>query len=195
MTPEQNKSNASHSSTITLAIDIGGSGIKGLLLNQSGHPMSERVRMVTPKPATPQAIVPLISDIAEKEELSVPYASKLLAILRRADLVSAARGRGGGFQISRKPSEINLLEVITALGGPLIDEEHCQKFSGQKDTCVHTGNCSVMFVLGGLAGYIGDFLASTTLEDIINGDVLSRVQKIESKLPSPASNIEAGKVE
>ena len=65
MTPKRNKSNASHSSTITLAIDIGGSGIKGLLLNQSGHPMSERVRMVTPKPATPQAIVPLISDIAE----------------------------------------------------------------------------------------------------------------------------------
>lgn len=65
MTPKQNKSHATPSSTITLAIDIGGSGIKGLLLNQSGQPMSERVRMVTPKPATPQAIVPLILDIAK----------------------------------------------------------------------------------------------------------------------------------
>jgi polyphosphate glucokinase len=65
MTPAQNTSNASHASTITLAIDIGGSGIKGLLLNQSGQPLSERVRMVTPKPATPKAIVPLISDIAK----------------------------------------------------------------------------------------------------------------------------------
>lgn len=65
MTPSQNTSHASLSSTITLAIDIGGSGIKGLLLNQSGQPLSERVRMVTPMPATPQAIVPLISDIAK----------------------------------------------------------------------------------------------------------------------------------
>ncbi|WNM60489.1 ROK family protein [Candidatus Nitrospira neomarina] len=65
MTPAQNTSNASHASTITLAIDIGGSGIKGLLLNQSGQPLSERVRMVTPKPATPKAIVRLISDIAK----------------------------------------------------------------------------------------------------------------------------------
>ena len=65
MTPKQNKSHATHSSTLTLAIDIGGSGIKGLLLNQSGQPMSERVRMVTPQPATPQAIVPLILDIAK----------------------------------------------------------------------------------------------------------------------------------
>ncbi|MCA9500823.1 MAG: ROK family protein [Nitrospira sp.] len=65
MAPKPNTSTTSHSPTITLAIDIGGSGIKGLLLNQSGHAMSERVRMVTPKPATPKAIVPLISDIAK----------------------------------------------------------------------------------------------------------------------------------
>ncbi len=64
MTPTKNTSHASHASTITLAIDIGGSGIKGLLLNQSGQPLSERVRMATPKPATPKAIIPLISDIA-----------------------------------------------------------------------------------------------------------------------------------
>ena len=64
MPPKQSKSKTSNSSSITLAIDIGGSGIKGLLLNQSGQPLSERVRMVTPKPATPKAIVPLISDIA-----------------------------------------------------------------------------------------------------------------------------------
>ncbi|MFZ1746593.1 MAG: ROK family protein [Nitrospirales bacterium] len=65
MTPKQNKSHALHPSPITLAIDIGGSGIKGILLNQSGQPMSERVRMITPKPARPQAILPLISDIAK----------------------------------------------------------------------------------------------------------------------------------
>ncbi len=65
MSPKQNTSTASHSSPITLAIDIGGSGIKGLLLDQSGQPLSERIRMVTPKPATPQAIVPLIVEIAQ----------------------------------------------------------------------------------------------------------------------------------
>ena len=40
---------------ITLAIDIGGSGIKGILLNQSGQPVTERIRIATPQPATPQA--------------------------------------------------------------------------------------------------------------------------------------------
>lgn len=49
---------------ITLAIDIGGSGIKGILLNHSGQPVSERIRMATPQPATPQAIWPIIAEIA-----------------------------------------------------------------------------------------------------------------------------------
>lgn len=62
MPPRRNNTKASHSS-ITLAIDIGGSGIKGILLNRSGQPVTERIRMATPQPATPQAIVPLISEI------------------------------------------------------------------------------------------------------------------------------------
>ena len=64
MAPRQNKTTVSHS-LITLAIDIGGSGIKGILLNGSGQPVTERLRFVTPQPATPLAILPLISEIAD----------------------------------------------------------------------------------------------------------------------------------
>lgn len=111
-----------------------------------------------------------ISDIAEKEGLSVPYASKLLSILRQKDLVSSVRGRGGGFCIAREPEEINLYEVITALGGPLIDPDHCDRFTGQLEECVHSDNCTVHHVLGGLAGYIGRFLSQATLADLLAGN-------------------------
>lgn len=111
-----------------------------------------------------------ISEIAEREGLSVPYASKLLAILRRAGLVTAERGRGGGFSIAREPKDINLYEVMTALGGPLIDPSHCQKYSGQLGECVHIGKCSISDVLGGVAGYVQTFLSQTTLEDLINSE-------------------------
>ncbi len=113
-----------------------------------------------------------ISDIAEMEGLSIPYASKLLAILRRAGLVTAERGRGGGFTIAREPGEINLYEVLTALGGPMLDPNHCGRYTGLLDQCVHVGNCSVHDVLGGLAGYVQDFLSSTTLADMISKDKL-----------------------
>ncbi|HOP08057.1 MAG TPA: Rrf2 family transcriptional regulator [candidate division Zixibacteria bacterium] len=110
-----------------------------------------------------------ISDIAEAEGISVPYASKLLSMLRKTELVAAERGRNGGFWITRKPSEINLHEVIIGLGGPLIDPDHCSKMTGNQEKCVHGSKCSVHDVLGGLAGYVATFLMETTLQDLIDG--------------------------
>jgi len=123
-----------------------------------------------------------IPEIAEKEGLSIPYTSKLLSILRKAQLVKAIRGRKGGFCISRSPKSINLLEIITALGGPLIEPMHCSKFSGQMETCVHLEKCSVMYVFSGLAGYIGDYLHETSLDDILNGNILEKVKRIRSNV-------------
>jgi len=111
-----------------------------------------------------------IAEIAEIEGLSIPYAAKLLSILRRVGLVTAVRGRGGGFCITHHPREVTLFEVITALGGPLIAPDHCSRFTGQLERCVHTGNCSVHEVLDGLAGYLGELLSGTTLQDLIDSE-------------------------
>lgn len=109
-----------------------------------------------------------ISEIAQLEGLSIPYASKLLSSLRKIGLVESVRGRKGGFCISREPGKISLLDVLVGLGGPLIDPEHCQRFSGQLDECIHYDNCNVHYLLGGLAGYIADFLTHATLQDLID---------------------------
>lgn len=45
----------------TLTIDIGGTGIKMLLLDGEGRPLGERVRELTPKPSTPEAVMELIT--------------------------------------------------------------------------------------------------------------------------------------
>lgn len=47
----------------TLAIDIGGTGLKALLLGMDGKALTERVRVETPRPATPSAIVPAIVEL------------------------------------------------------------------------------------------------------------------------------------
>ncbi len=41
----------------TLAIDIGGSGLKALVLDAAGGPLTERARVETPRPATPEALL------------------------------------------------------------------------------------------------------------------------------------------
>ena len=61
----------------TLAIDIGGSGIKALLLDSSGGMITERVRVETPRPATPDAVVgailTLVSPLGAFDRISVGF--------------------------------------------------------------------------------------------------------------------------
>jgi polyphosphate glucokinase len=48
----------------TLAIDVGGTGIKGIILNPRGKPITERERVDTPNPATPGAVLAIMDQIA-----------------------------------------------------------------------------------------------------------------------------------
>jgi len=51
---------------ITLAVDIGGTGIKTMLLDNEGRPLTDRMRAETPDPATPTAICDIIVEFAQK---------------------------------------------------------------------------------------------------------------------------------
>jgi polyphosphate glucokinase len=54
-----------HENIRTLAIDIGGTGLKALVLGHDGHPLTERARVETPRPATPRALIPAIGKLVE----------------------------------------------------------------------------------------------------------------------------------
>jgi polyphosphate glucokinase len=50
----------------TFAIDIGGTGIKGILLDVEGKPITEREHADTPNPATPDAVLQILDGLAQK---------------------------------------------------------------------------------------------------------------------------------
>lgn len=41
----------------TLAIDVGGTGLKMIVLDEHGQPVTDRDRVLTPRPATPEAVL------------------------------------------------------------------------------------------------------------------------------------------
>lgn len=49
----------------TLAVDIGGSGIKAMVLDLQGQPLSDRVRVETPQPATPEAVMTALVELVK----------------------------------------------------------------------------------------------------------------------------------
>jgi polyphosphate glucokinase len=61
----------------TLCIDIGGTGLKALVLDERGEKLTERVRVETPRPATPEAVVAallaLVKPLAPFDRVSVGF--------------------------------------------------------------------------------------------------------------------------
>ncbi|HTY43140.1 MAG TPA: ROK family protein [Thermoanaerobaculia bacterium] len=51
----------------TLCIDIGGTGLKTLVVGADGKPLGERLRVDTPRPATAKALVEAIRGLAQKQ--------------------------------------------------------------------------------------------------------------------------------
>lgn len=56
-----------HSHIHTLAVDIGGTGIKAIVLDEAGKPLTERGRVKTPQPATPAAVMNTIVGMAKAQ--------------------------------------------------------------------------------------------------------------------------------
>lgn len=51
----------------TLCVDIGGTGIKTLVVDGRGRALTERIRVDTPRPATPRAVLAAIKTLAAKQ--------------------------------------------------------------------------------------------------------------------------------
>lgn len=51
----------------TLAVDIGGSGIKTIVLDEAGEPLTERNRVPTPHPAQPEPVIQAIASLAAQQ--------------------------------------------------------------------------------------------------------------------------------
>ncbi|MBD2385029.1 ROK family protein [Cylindrospermum sp. FACHB-282] len=53
-----------HGSIRTLSVDIGGSGVKAMVLDIAGKPLTERARLETPQPAKPEVVINAIVVLA-----------------------------------------------------------------------------------------------------------------------------------
>lgn len=76
---------------ILLGIDVGGSGIKGAPVDvDSGTLAKERHRIPTPQPATPEAMVPVVADVARYFEWQGPIGCTFPAVVKQGVVSSAA---------------------------------------------------------------------------------------------------------
>jgi Rrf2 family protein len=105
-----------------------------------------------------------VRDIAERTGLPQPYLEQILLALKGAGLVRSKRGVGGGYVLSRSPSEIHLSEIISAVDGPITLGDFGQPH--QDGACDHEGQCVLLAVWDAAGVHMRRHLESYTLAAI-----------------------------
>ncbi|MGV0392309.1 polyphosphate--glucose phosphotransferase [Corynebacterium riegelii] len=78
-------------SNLGVGIDVGGSGIKGAIVDlDTGEFVSERVRIATPKPATPKAVGEVVAEVVRQLEWDGPVGVALPSVIKNQVAVTAA---------------------------------------------------------------------------------------------------------
>lgn len=74
-----------------LGIDIGGTGIKGAVVDtKKGHLVTDRIRLLTPEPATPDAVGMTVTEIAKHFEWTGPIGCTFPGVVRGGTVFTAA---------------------------------------------------------------------------------------------------------
>lgn len=107
--------------------------------------------------------------IADATRVPAGYLSKVLQGLSRFGVVTSQRGRHGGFQLTKPPSEFTVLEVVNAVE-PVQRLKKCPM-----GIASHTGTlCSLHGTLDEAIGMVEAKFASTTLEDLTHRKDVAR---------------------
>lgn len=61
------------------------------------------------------------TEIAERQGIPEKYLVHILLQLKRAGVVQSVRGAQGGYMLGRGPGAISVLDVVTAVDGPILE--------------------------------------------------------------------------
>jgi Rrf2 family iron-sulfur cluster assembly transcriptional regulator len=108
-----------------------------------------------------------LTEISQRQGISLSFLEQLFAKLRRAGLVESQRGAAGGYVLAEAASDLTLERIIFAVDEDIkahgCTPEKKLSCTGSSDKCL-THN-----LWGALEHHIEQFLASITVQDVVDG--------------------------
>lgn len=122
-----------------------------------------------------------LSAIAERQDLPIAYLEQIFSRLRKAGLVDSARGRSGGYRLTRPAANISIGEVMLAVE----EDTKLTRCEIGAAGCVKEKRCLTHSFWSALQSHIEAFLGQVTLEDVVAGEgfppvVVGGLQRVDS---------------
>lgn len=105
-----------------------------------------------------------IADISVRQGITVKYAEQITALLVKGGLLHSVRGAGGGYSLVKKAEEYPVSEILYKTEGDLAPVE-CALNDAY---CPRQENCVTKDLWGGLYRVIDEYLASISLQNLLD---------------------------
>lgn len=130
------------------------------------------VRVMTHLATQPYGTRLTVAELADLSDAAVPFTSRILQRLVAARLVVSHRGYVGGFELARTASSISLLDIVTALDGPLCVNTCLPGGAG----CGRKAWCGAHGVWANVQKALATLLASESLERLASAGTSNRAR-------------------
>ena len=117
----------------------------------------------------PEGKLVTLSEISERQDISLPYLEQLFVKLRRNGLVESVRGPGGGYRLAQATSDIRVVDILSA-----VDETVSALHTGAGATGASSGSRAQSLsnrLWEGLSAHVYVFLHQTRLSDVVKNDL------------------------
>ena len=104
-----------------------------------------------------------IKEISGRQEVSVAYLEQILNTLRRGGLIKSVKGPGGGYVLTKEPSQTSVGAILKVLEGPVAMASCLDPEEG----CSRVETCVTHLMWSSLGQKIEDFLNTITLADLL----------------------------
>ena len=129
--------------------------------------------------------------IAEAEGLPLAYLERIVALLKKAELVESTRGAHGGYRLTRHPSEIRMDEAVIALEGAVAPMSCFVDDTDEgRVLCSHVADgghgCATKLLWTRVQGGVHRALEQTTLSELVAFSTGTPIEPQRRTLPTAA---------
>jgi Rrf2 family protein len=101
-------------------------------------------------------------EISEAEGITPDYIEQIMILLKSGGVVKSFRGRNGGFALTRTPEQITLLDILTAVEGPI-----CPAPCIHDESCHRRSQCTTRHVWQQATNMLEGLFSQTTLLETV----------------------------
>jgi len=145
-----------------------------ILGTKARYAVMAMVELAGRAPGVPVAL----ADLAESQEITLPYLEQIFSKLKNGGLVQSARGPGGGYMLARLASDITIAEIVEAADESL-KVTRCE--THESGCMSKKTRCMTHHLWEGLENHIHGYLSGISLDDV-------RQKRISAHFPFGAEN-------